>query len=602
MSTVDCPRCEEKFRIPDVELPAGVGLRCPWCNETFALEMLGQRVPPMAVLIGADNQPIELASFAPGTATFGTAHLSGYTGGHREVLPAASGEMRIEPLGLNGDYFEETFDGETIEIDAEQSDFDDPLSETGEMMAISGDASDINYPAVDFDSDDGSGLLVASDGRYESAGTNDSHRTFDENVQGVPVTGPVAPRPMSSAVRHEYSQPKLTAKPRAKPKGSMVRTGLGIILGGLLAVPLAGLVLTLFGQKPDWGFWPFNGNSSTLAYANQGYANQAMDVDDIPVAPRDGGKLTGRSLAADLAEADDVSTMLNDEPVMPKMRRIPEDPPVTVSRKPVEDHSAFGLPADLLNDIPPGDPAEQKAAKPKPPVEPTPNESAVPEISLPPISPEPAIVEPVTPEPAMVEPITPEPAKTQSPADSTITAPAVNAEQEKPKINIPRQRISFAPAASEPLVAAIANADSAITSVTQYPDPSDASGLLKAKANLYAAISHLGTFDQDSSQLETAAVLDRVQKAGLMQDMERACAGWLRYSKRTSDGMLAVGKLVRDKAGWWLELRANNSVLLKVPGGVSLTEGDEVIVLAKIVDANAPAIVKVVYVSPKPTT
>jgi hypothetical protein len=57
-------------------------------------------------------------------------------------------------------------------------------------------------------------------------------------------------------------EPILTRAPsRQRKKGSGIRTAIGVVLGGLAALPIAGGILMLMGKTPDWGFWPFNGGS-----------------------------------------------------------------------------------------------------------------------------------------------------------------------------------------------------------------------------------------------------------------------------------------------------------------------------------------------------
>lgn len=57
-------------------------------------------------------------------------------------------------------------------------------------------------------------------------------------------------------------EPILTRAPsRQRKKGSGIRTAIGVVLGGLAALPIAGGILMLMGKTPDWGIWPFNGGS-----------------------------------------------------------------------------------------------------------------------------------------------------------------------------------------------------------------------------------------------------------------------------------------------------------------------------------------------------
>ena len=50
---------------------------------------------------------------------------------------------------------------------------------------------------------------------------------------------------------------------RTKQKSSGIGTMIGVVLGGLASLPLAGLILLALGRAPDLGFWPFDGNEPT---------------------------------------------------------------------------------------------------------------------------------------------------------------------------------------------------------------------------------------------------------------------------------------------------------------------------------------------------
>ena len=54
---------------------------------------------------------------------------------------------------------------------------------------------------------------------------------------------------------------------RPKRKSSGLGTAIGIVLGGLASVPIAGGLLMLFGRTPDWGFWPFDGERVSVRAA-----------------------------------------------------------------------------------------------------------------------------------------------------------------------------------------------------------------------------------------------------------------------------------------------------------------------------------------------
>ncbi len=67
-----------------------------------------------------------------------------------------------------------------------------------------------------------------------------------DRLSASSVSGAV--RPMSVPVRR-------------RKKGSGIRAAIGVVLGAVAAVPIAGGLLMLMGRTPDWGFWPFDGGN-----------------------------------------------------------------------------------------------------------------------------------------------------------------------------------------------------------------------------------------------------------------------------------------------------------------------------------------------------
>ena len=58
MITTLCPRCAEKIRIPDAEIPHDAFACCPLCQESFPASEILDRLPPVVELLGADGEPL----------------------------------------------------------------------------------------------------------------------------------------------------------------------------------------------------------------------------------------------------------------------------------------------------------------------------------------------------------------------------------------------------------------------------------------------------------------------------------------------------------------------------------------------------------------
>ncbi len=79
---------------------------------------------------------------------------------------------------------------------------------------------------------------------YQTSDSGDHTSNGWEDSQSNPETPP------------EFSRHHTQANRKSSGIGSFI----GIILGGLLSLPLAGLILLALGKAPDLGFWPFLGN------------------------------------------------------------------------------------------------------------------------------------------------------------------------------------------------------------------------------------------------------------------------------------------------------------------------------------------------------
>lgn len=107
------------------------------------------------------------------------------------------------------------------------------------------------------------------------------------------------PRPLQQVAVFEFAdEPSGVPRARVRRPASPLRSLISIVLGGLLALPLAGILLALIGKPLDLGFWPFLGGQRPLPIAIR--AGEAAR----PGTSTGFTKRTGRSLGEDLTPRD----------------------------------------------------------------------------------------------------------------------------------------------------------------------------------------------------------------------------------------------------------------------------------------------------------
>jgi hypothetical protein len=199
------------------------------------------------------------------------------------------------------------------------------------------------------------------------------------------------------------------------------------------------------------------------------------------------------------------------------------------------------------------------------------------------------------PAPKPAEVVAPKP-----PVDAPATKPApAPANKTTPKPTPPAATPE--PAASPELLAALEQADSALKGVLEFGDLTDVKGLKRNKAKLYAALANIASFPSGPAA-RPAALIDEVAKAGLMNDLTAAAPNWLRYTGRTNNGLLAVGKVVETNGQWVLKWNGPSDLQLKNVDSTKVKSGDEVVIIGKIIDAAPPAIIRVMFIQAKPKT
>ena len=625
MSSVGCPRCDEQFRVPDTTLPKGLRLRCPWCNEVFSLGEIGRNLPPMVQFLSDDGDVVSLQAVI-GAGVGASLGASDATSLPSAMLSAAPDlfervdhddprttlrmdeTVRIERDNISGFDTSQLEDGQFEDGQSnERGDFD-PQYQADQ------DANADGYLQFDerndFDDDPGFSGEPGLDDEYYDPRYEDGE--IEDSVERVPVSGPVPPRPLPTPKSLNLEVDRLSARPRAKKQSSPIKSMVGIVIGGLLSIPLAGLVLTLFGQKPDWGFYPFDGKPSVKFAVNEpmkstrvqrpGLSEDTLQSDRMPAdtagpadpepAPADAPGYSADDLSD--SAATEANTFASDS-----MAPATDEPGSSTdgdSSPPTDSLANLEIPdlENSLDAIPVPVPAEVNV----------PDSMAIPQ-------PDPVPNQPVVggPEPdngfndiilgdtgsGLVMP-------SELTDDSAIVPPvgliAPQVDPIAPQVD-PIATPTFTQPASPELFDAISNARWALEQVRSFPKSGDAAALKKLKEKLYTSIAEVGLLNQESDQPETTSLIDEVAEAGMMKLMTTDVAPiWLRYAGRTHNGLFAAGTLVQTGGDWTLKTttsRGDVVITLRDFPGADFVDGDTVVVLAKIIDATPPATIQVNY-------
>jgi hypothetical protein len=209
----NCPRCHEAFRVPSTgSIPDDGFGRCPWCHETFPIADVLSRLPPQLEILSADGEPWKFES-APKKVVAG-----------------------LEPIESSRPFSTLSLAQASARDTATDFEVDDELVDIADEKTVHGSITDT---IVDDDWQQGH----MAEAPITIPG--DPYTTLDGS----------APSPLHSM------NVSSKGSVRSRRKGSGIGTLVGIVLGGLASVPIAGLLLMMLGKTPDWGFWPFDGQS-----------------------------------------------------------------------------------------------------------------------------------------------------------------------------------------------------------------------------------------------------------------------------------------------------------------------------------------------------
>lgn len=233
----NCPRCREGFRVPSGAIPQDALAQCPWCQETFPIaEVLGD-LPPMLQLLAVDGAPLNLEQanddLGSGLRVIGEVRPSaGESSAHDSSAHEAS--RNRDAVGPGWSAVTEPMPQGTFGAEA--------FSRQDHYATVNVVRS--NETIVD-DSWTNVDIGVAPESGDELGSHDDPYRSVQ----------------ISNASLEAMKMASGSA--RRKRKGSGFGTLIGIVLGGLASVPIAGFVLMMLGRTPDWGFYPFQGQQSS---------------------------------------------------------------------------------------------------------------------------------------------------------------------------------------------------------------------------------------------------------------------------------------------------------------------------------------------------
>ncbi len=575
-----CPRCSESLRVPEAEVPDDAYAHCPWCNETFPASEIISQLPPIVLLLDSQGHPLELH---PTTAAVATA-----------------GSMGANPFaGADFDDDQTNAETETVVMDSFREDLPSEAHE-----------ADQDFESEDYESEQ-EGAEQQSEWDFhqqpEPAGVVDIQvATADEGVGA-------GAEPM-----------RVRAKPPSKKQGSTVRTLVGVALGPLLALPLAGAILLALGRAPNLGFWPFDGsynqsqqrtaappmqsNSSMSRQAPRSQQARNLNsgsslLDDGSVVAKAVAEITGES-SSDFDSSSDPDTPshitdLNQVPIsLPPEDGFatskPDESVTDASDQVAESTDSEDILA-LLN----ADPPQQREEMPE--------DLLVPEGTA--VYPGDARQVSTPPDAAIASD---EASKTKlelKPSSVVVSdsvdpqeSAAESAELKPPSISNLELPADLARTKDSPeLLASIQAASSAMTGLQLKRDESK--GTPRDLALTYVAIAEVATHDADSRSDALGDFINEISTSPLLEDLSMAGPQWLNYETRPNDGMLLVGEATSDAGETMITLigkKQTATVPVVLPRGLAMPKSERVIALGLITSSGDRNVVQLKAVVPLP--
>ena len=101
---------------------------------------------------------------------------------------------------------------------------------------------------------------VAGDDEQAGAELTEAARNIETSPEPAAAVDIQVATPDEAFATGDRPATSVRPKPSRKKKSSPIKTLIGVALGPVLALPLAGAILLALGRAPDLGFWPFDGS------------------------------------------------------------------------------------------------------------------------------------------------------------------------------------------------------------------------------------------------------------------------------------------------------------------------------------------------------
>ena len=571
MSDVRCPSCGDSFRVPDFAVPAGATAKCPWCGDTFSMMVLSVHLAPLAELIGADGEPISMAELVQATAPMALAGAGpAIADGLSDAAMTTPSLMDTDPAMLGA-------------VDLPASDFDAAGLETADFDAVECDSVPVGETEVANDVREFAeeGEAFADAGIPEpTAETTEWNQVEDE----YDIQEASQPRPLEEVtdVGLGREERAFVPRPRAKRQAAPLKSIIGIVVGGLMAFPLAAGILALAGKPLDLGFWPFDGQTISMNSQSQRSAAPPMEA---PSRVANTDNRAGRSLADDMPSLDVDPPSLAESPDDNPLDNVLAEAPPATDLADVTPPPAIELPPlDLTTPVLPADEPEmtEEVVNSKPAVtEPDPADQPTPE-------PMPAEITEAIPEPAPA----PQPAVEELAVAPAEPEPVVESTTVEPVAPAPPETM---PEVSPALQAALEDASAAMGAVFNYDNSEGVKGQRSRLADLFSKVASVGDVASIDDDAAVGSLIERLVDSDLMKDLSPAAPNWARYSKRPNNGMLATGKLIRENDQWLLQWSGPTPLEIRFADPSIAEEGASVIILGTIQQTTPSTIVDVKY-------